>query len=599
MQKLNISEYKYEANEQSVYYGRVLLKNGFKFADGDEYFYEFVGDKSCYSLIELLHPDDVEEFMKMTQKLKEGTQYALLRMRCFDDSYRYLYAIFSYNGRVFEDFESIEMDFCDFMSLRDRCVQYRELLQKYRQFMSMSSCLYFEYIYNKNELLIYRYKIRRSIPILRVDIDDLWDSIENDDKLSYKVKEDYKLFYDNLKNKTQKYEQQIDVDVNGTQTRYMIKGTLLVTEDGKYMSVGTLKALEEIQKTQSYYLSENALDPGTGLINKRAIYEFAVEKIQEHSATKEGMYLAIMDIDDFKKFNDLYGHLYGDQVLAKVAENVRNVIGSRGLSGRYGGDEFVIVLDNISDEKSLRRVIKTICKHLEWEFSGNDDTSPVTTSWGIAKYPDDGESFEELFTRADKSLYIAKRKGKNRYIIYDEKKHGNVETGTEQKKINVQNIVIGEEQKANAVSELVLRLSQDGVKVLPDTMKQVMQYFDIDGIAIFTGKEMKRTLSEGDYENPIQQLTCMNDNAYIKLFDDRGIYMESTINRLDNTYRAAFELYEKQGNGKFIQFAAFENGKVNAVVEFDFFHRSPKFGISDQNLIVIIGRLMAQIAQKL
>lgn len=83
------------------------------------------------------------------------------------------------------------------------------------------------------------------------------------------------------------------------------------------------------QQKKRYYLSEQAYDPGTGILNKRAIREYATDKIQEKP---KSVYLAIIDVDDFKRINDTFGHLYGDEVLSRVSEIVRGVINDRGIA---------------------------------------------------------------------------------------------------------------------------------------------------------------------------------------------------------------------------------------------------------------------------
>lgn len=178
-----------------------------------------------------------------------------------------------------------------------------------------------------------------------------------------------------------------------------------------------------------------------------------------------------MDVDDFKKVNDTYGHLFGDEVFSRLSETIRSVVDARGAVGRFGGDEFMIVLDGVSDEEMLRRILKTASKNLQWTYKDYVDSVPVTTSCGVAKFPDDGDSFEDLFKKADKALYIAKAKGKNRFIIYDEAKHGSIVTERESDNIVGIKAIASEGKKADAMSEVVLALHKNGVSALPDAME--------------------------------------------------------------------------------------------------------------------------------
>ena len=334
------------------------------------------------------------------------------------------------------------------------------------------------------------------------------------------------------------------------------------------------------------------------MFNKRAINEYAVEKIQECEQEHKSFYLAVVDIDDFKKVNDTYGHMFGDEVLSKVSEIMRNVLDVRGIVGRFGGDEFMIVIENVETEEALRRILKTICKHILWEYEALQDKLMITTSWGIAKYPDDGASFEALFEKADKALYIAKAKGKNRVIIYDEKKHGNyMQDGNDSRDSGIR-MIASDEKKASVITELVVSLYQKGKEALPHVMEMMCAYFDMDGVAIYQGEEMKRIFSYGKYVNPIEALPQIMDNGYLDRFDEQGIYEESNIQRLSNIFAEIYQLYEQQEIGKIIQCISMENTTAKAMVSFDFFNRYPKIGVTDMGMIKIVGRLMAEAAAK-
>lgn len=593
MHRLNITEYSYPSENMKIYHGRTILKPDYTFANGDEYFYKLMGNNSCYAMTELIPSEDVGEFKDMLSKLDLGNQKALILMRVHDNAYRYLYAEFSKNER--EGY--VNMEFCDFMSVKDKYLRYHDQIQKYRQFMSMTNEVYFDYSYSTEILSIYRYVMRNSIPIVKENIHEAYKKVEAGE--TFFNKEDFRLLYDLVLKKTDRFEERIRVTLDDIEKDYICKGCIITTERGEDWAMGVLIPLDVNSDSRTaYYLSEAALDVGTGVLNKRAIYDYTTDQITDHRLSGKAMYMAILDIDDFKNINDTYGHLYGDKVLSKVSNCIKNTIGSRGMVGRYGGDEFVVCFDKIFTEESLRLVIKTICKHIQWEFLEEYEGSTVTTSWGVSRYPDDGTSYQELFVKADKGLYIAKRKGKNRYIIYDEKKHGNIANEKETEEHASRAIALNEEQKSLAVSDMVKKLYAEGMLAVKDVLEQMRIYFDIDGIAVYRGSDMARVMSAGTYTEPIMKLTAMQNPEYIALFDDRGVYMESTISRLDTTFQRVHEMYVKQKNGKFIQYMSMVDGKPMAVVAFDFFNRSPKLGAPDQHMMMMIGRLLADIVAR-
>ena len=164
-------------------------------------------------------------------------------------------------------------------------------------------------------------------------------------------------------------------------------------------------------------------DVGIDALNKKAITEYAKRAI--HAAGDQKVYIGIIDLDNFKIINDTYGHLFGDEVLKLSGEIIKNALGNRGMLGRIGGDEMMIVVDQISDYTELRNLLRTIRTNIEWAYKGKGDNIVTTCSIGISCYPDQGSTFEEVFEVSDRMLYLAKGKGKNRYVIYTPGLHDN------------------------------------------------------------------------------------------------------------------------------------------------------------------------------
>ncbi|MCR5773307.1 MAG: GGDEF domain-containing protein [Butyrivibrio sp.] len=168
-------------------------------------------------------------------------------------------------------------------------------------------------------------------------------------------------------------------------------------------------------------------DSLTGLIDKTDIIRMARERIDDKRI--KGTALAIIDVDFFKNINDSYGHQFGDDVIKKVADIISNEVGTNGVSGRFGGDEFFIMLYNIETEGQLRYFLNGIKTKVSATFPdrGIDRDNPLSVSIGASVYPSDADNYDDLFLIADHCLYLAKEKGRNRYIIYTLQKHGSLE----------------------------------------------------------------------------------------------------------------------------------------------------------------------------
>jgi diguanylate cyclase (GGDEF)-like protein len=166
------------------------------------------------------------------------------------------------------------------------------------------------------------------------------------------------------------------------------------------------------------------MDPGINILNKKSITAYARNVIMQ--AKNRRIYLAIIDLDNFKTINDKFGHMFGDEVLAVVAAVVKEAVADNGLVGRIGGDEMFVVIDKVEEYDEIRNIMRNIRTNVEWYYKDKRDDVNLTCSIGVAQYPLAGEDYETVFSVADKMLYRAKEKGRNRYIIYNPEIHGSI-----------------------------------------------------------------------------------------------------------------------------------------------------------------------------
>jgi diguanylate cyclase (GGDEF)-like protein len=163
-----------------------------------------------------------------------------------------------------------------------------------------------------------------------------------------------------------------------------------------------------------------ATDPLTRLYNRRYFRDALDRETRRGRRYGLSLSLALLDLDDFKRVNDLYGHLFGDMVLQRVARLVRRTIREADVACRYGGEEIAVILpetERLGAYSVANRIRERIEAAFREEPTGGRDV-PLTVSGGIATYPDDGIEPDLLVARADESLYIAKREGKNRITPY-------------------------------------------------------------------------------------------------------------------------------------------------------------------------------------
>jgi diguanylate cyclase (GGDEF)-like protein len=158
-------------------------------------------------------------------------------------------------------------------------------------------------------------------------------------------------------------------------------------------------------------------DSLTGLYNRKHLMESLGGEIGRSSRYERPFALLIIDIDHFKKFNDTYGHLAGDEVLRKMGNVFRESIRSCDYAARYGGEEFVIVMPEIGHDegvKAAERIRGSVAKE---EIDANGHSVRVTISVGVASFPQHGDDAQAIISKADAALYQAKRRGRDRVVL--------------------------------------------------------------------------------------------------------------------------------------------------------------------------------------
>lgn len=159
-------------------------------------------------------------------------------------------------------------------------------------------------------------------------------------------------------------------------------------------------------------------DPVTGLTNHRYFQERIREETERSLRHGRIFSLIMIDVDHFKAFNDRYGHPEGDKALAQLAHLLKTATRSADTVSRYGGEEFAMVLPE-TDKSAAREVAERIRRDLENTALGNiKKPHMITLSLGVASFPDDGKTADQIINAADQALYYAKERGRNRVECY-------------------------------------------------------------------------------------------------------------------------------------------------------------------------------------
>lgn len=198
---------------------------------------------------------------------------------------------------------------------------------------------------------------------------------------------------------------------------YLIRGKAIRDRNGNPRTVhGVLIEITEMKQQEKYikYLADR--DSLTGLYNRRKFAEVLNDELKND---RKGAML-LLDIDDFKNINDILGHVYGDEILRRLAGLIKDSSSEGMIAFRFGGDEFLILLKEYEAckiEEYTERLISLFKDRIVVDQMENN----ITVSIGIVQYPNDGNNIDDLLIKADIAMYSVKRTGKNRYLFFDKK----------------------------------------------------------------------------------------------------------------------------------------------------------------------------------
>lgn len=482
-----------------------------RLASFDDKYNIFVSNKSftsylgseelrSFKITDYIHPDDVESFKKFVEDKSFTGGEEVFRLKKKNNGWHYnVVRIHTEKGMV-ENRRNIGVEIIDIDESVGDYETAMDSLSRVRLLMSLTD--EFAFIYDKATNMFKMFKYDRFNRIILYDMDiDQWKR----EMLSKSyVKYDEKAMLDTLVLNMKTYADSFSIKMNcaiRTQSdifeavRFI--GTVHNESSGNKIIVGRVVSDESVghASTAMEIMNELQYDSLTGVYNKKTITEYAKKRISEEKEKR--IVIAILDVDHFKSVNDTFGHLYGDKVLARVGGRLKEIVGEDGVIGRIGGDEFMIVFNGLDDDQVLRGMLRVIRTQIKWEFAEDFENLSITCSISASIFPVNGRDYEDLFKKADCCLYIAKEKGRDRYVFFrDEMHRASYEAMLNQNQLNAMKNP-REIRELKNVASFMENAMTDSRKAVLDAMRHMKDTFGIDNINIYYGEGMKKVYSFG------------------------------------------------------------------------------------------------------
>lgn len=341
----------------------------------------------------------------------------------------------------------------------------------------------------------------------------------------------------------------------------------------------------------------SSIDDLTKCLTKDIFYE----KINESIAAKKEFVLMKIDIDDFSKFNETYGHMFGDMILIEIAGLIKKYILNNGYVARTGGDEFLVLIYSSNDYDTIHE----LCAKLRNQISSLDGSNCVknakfTATVGCALYPKDGDNADLLLKKVDSALIRGKGKGKNCFIIYNPDKCGPV---TLEDNIKVKEIKMDEYNSSISnyniiygIIEVLNRRSYIKINFL-DSLSLIGNYFMLDRISLIVLNPENGNIDDQIiWNNPLYLevpliTSALNIPNWRKEYDKLNMIK---INQVEsNKDLAIYEQLKKEKTSSIIAFELIHEDKVYGQVRFDMIHENRFWQPKNVSALSLISKMYA------
>ncbi|OAI05323.1 EAL and GGDEF domain-containing protein [Methylomonas methanica] len=200
--------------------------------------------------------------------------------------------------------------------------------------------------------------------------------------------------------------------------KWLTINTIFDAQQTMQRRVALFSDITEKKKTEGVIWQQANFDPLTQLPNRRMFYDRLSQDIKKAHREHKRLALLFIDLDLFKEVNDTLGHDMGDELLQIAAHRILASVRETDTVARLGGDEFTVILSDVGDPANAERIAGNLLQKMTECFQLGNEIAYISTSIGIAFYPDDADNLKSLLKHADQAMYAAKRQGRNQYCFF-------------------------------------------------------------------------------------------------------------------------------------------------------------------------------------
>lgn len=538
-----------------------VFDNHLCITSGNTQMYDFIGENVFASMYHLLNEKDQR---KIKESIDENTSVGtvceeLIQVSKNGELKRYIIKIDR------NDKKELEVLITSLDEVDEDRLEAAALKELHTSFLTLSESIMFRYTPDDNRFRMFWQNFEQVVDVYDCDLDEWREQIFEEKRIQEEDRNVFNIFCETLKEAERRQSFTFHSDILTLTTHYENCHVSFCPRvvNGRKNILGIWSIFNDSTGANvENFVEGSYVDPLTQLLNKRAITDYAQKMVMEGRK----MCLVVMDVDNFKGINDNYGHMFGDQVLKATADVLRRSIGKNGVAGRIGGDEFMVVIEKYEDELEMRSYLRMIKTNIN-AIMQDKLVTKLTCSMGISQNIVNSCDYKELFQIADKALYIAKQKGKNRYVIYKPELHGQLLTTDESADLeNIKNTFYSEKD-VFLTNKLLSDVVVQGKGALPQLLEQAAKTLMLDRMSIYWGDENELVAVNDLAVNSKKLFLNLADNEkYLDLFD-HDMWQLNNINTIEYTHPEVFTMLQEMNIKSTMQHLLRDvNGKVYGIM---------------------------------
>ncbi len=574
--------------EQNTHFiGRAIIDESLNILTADTKLSKYLGNNAMYTLARSIHPNDINR-LEDGLKVVSIEQSTIISLRMVDDNGRYQWVIMLLvdipKNRNHD--RQIRIELHDIAEVKSLHIAEDE---NYMQYFSLMEHLMFSYDIYTDKLKIFMMGNQQQVNFYNGTLTDWEKTMITNGNIDEIYKNVFNMLCSDFRKGTKQFEHEFKMRIfEGTKAMdwCLIKGKSIIDSSAKTHVIATMSKVNPVDNLDNSYNTTEMLDACTGILNKKAIEDYASKIIA--SKPIYPVTIAVLDIDDFKYINDEYGELFGDEVLNSVATIIKDAVGVTGGVGRIGDDEILIVAQRLGSNADIRSLLRTIRNNIAFMYNNEEDKPQITCSIGSATYPEDATTYEKLCEIAYKVLHLAKEKGKNRYIIYIPELHSEFINGLG--KAKSAEYMFYKYRKMSIVNDIINDYKVRGKDSFEASVKKIQFAFSIDSIFVYEktqNQDWNRFVLLGDNDSSDDN-SYLDERSYIADFSEDGIEVINNINFFERRAKKTVEAFKKMGINQAIQVIV---GDKNKIVSFNRNKQMSKWSRTDIMYLAILGNI--------